>query len=127
MYWLLAGCGVRLFHMFGYRIDQMNLISEGSQPAGIDSRASTGVDDGARSRRQVAQNQLLCARLLEPEPSGGKARGLVRLGIEINNSLARTLAHAIQVAQTMLERADEYYQQQTSPVLSGSGAPARAC
>jgi hypothetical protein len=34
--WLLAGRGSRLLHMFRYRIDQMNLISAGSEPARVD-------------------------------------------------------------------------------------------
>jgi hypothetical protein len=42
---LLRRRSTRLLHMLRYRVEQMHIISKCGQPAGINSRASTGIDD----------------------------------------------------------------------------------
>src|SRR5579859_5014972 len=86
MLWLSARGLTGLLHVLGHRINQVHLIAESGQPAGIHASPASGVDDGRRSRWQVAKNQFPSARLLELKPSTVKARGLVHLLVMLNNT-----------------------------------------
>src|ERR1700687_4167983 len=55
---LLIGCRPRLLHVLEHRVDQLDLIAARSEPAGVSTRASTGVDDHGWSGRQMAENQF---------------------------------------------------------------------
>src|ERR1035441_3134128 len=84
---LAGGCCPRLFDMFRHGIEQVHLISVGSEPASIRSGASSGVDDIGRSGRQVAENQFLRADLFELKPSSAETRGFVGVAVVTNNLL----------------------------------------
>ncbi len=87
MFGLARGCSLRLFDMLRHRIEQVHLISAGSEPTGIGSGASSGIDDSGRSGRQVAENQFLRAGLFELKPSGAETRGFVGVAVVTNNLL----------------------------------------
>ena len=84
---LLRRRGTRLLYMFRNQIDQVNLISTRCEPARIDARASSGIDDCGSRWREVAENQFLRTRMLELAPALAEARGLVRISIVADNSL----------------------------------------
>ena len=73
--------------VFGDNIEQMNLMAEFSEPAGVDSGTASGVDDRSRCRRQMAENELLGARVLELEPAGAQTGVLVGCAIEVQNAI----------------------------------------
>src|ERR1700680_1819701 len=82
---LLRGCRPSLLHMPGHRIDQVDLIAAGSEPAGVSTRASTSVDDPGWSSRQMAENQFPGTGLFKLKPAGAKARGFVDVAVVTNN------------------------------------------
>src|ERR1700689_2644329 len=73
--------------MLRRRIDQVHTISESGEPAGVDSCAPAGVDDRGRSRREMANNQFLHARMLELKPALTETRLFLGIPVVSNNSL----------------------------------------
>ena len=70
---LLIRGSARQFHMLRNWIDQMHFVSALGEPAGVNPRAASGIDDRCRGRRHVTENQLLRASVLELKPSGTKS------------------------------------------------------
>ena len=60
-------------------IDQMDAVAQGGEPAGVDPGAAAHVEDGARRRREVAENDLLGARELDDAVATEEAFGLATL------------------------------------------------
>src|ERR1700728_557866 len=54
-----------LFHMQANGINQANLVARVGQPFGVDARPPSDIKDLERSRREVAQDQLLSPGQLE--------------------------------------------------------------
>ena len=69
MFRLLARRRTRLFNMFWNRINQVNLVAESSEPAGVNTGTSSGIDDDGGRRGQMAKNQFSRALLLELKPA----------------------------------------------------------
>ena len=83
----------RLLYVLGYGIEQVYLISERGQPAGINARPTAGIDDSRWRGAQMAQYQFASARLLELKPSAPKARGLVHVFVMLNNAPCRSVVN----------------------------------
>jgi len=71
----------RLFHMLSHRIDQVHLIAAVSEPAGIDSRTSAGIDNRGGTGRQMPQNQFLRTGPLQAKPAAIEPGGFVLIAI----------------------------------------------
>src|ERR1700740_2867102 len=63
----------RLLHVLGDGIEQVHVIAERGQPAGINSRSTAGINDSGWRRRQMAKYQFARASLLELKPSTAEA------------------------------------------------------
>jgi len=89
MFRLLRTRRPRLLYMPGDGVDQMDSISERGQPAGVDARSATSVDDRGGSRREMAKNQFLRARVFQLKPSRAQTGGfVVIIAVESDDRIA---------------------------------------
>jgi len=85
---LTRGRGPRLVDMERARVHQVHLVAQPGEPARVRARAAADVEHDVAARRQVAQDDLLRARQLEPARALEESRRLGGPGV-VRHDLGR--------------------------------------
>jgi hypothetical protein len=90
---LLGRSGTRLVDMTRHGIDEMSFIAERGQPASIGTGPATDIEHPGGRGLNMAEDQLLGARVLELKPSRAKTRGFVGLSVVPNDFVSGVVGH----------------------------------